>query len=852
MIQRLKFLNKIILRREDLSNRRPILMLIKRERKKFIKISDYYPKAVVLILSLVFLTSIFTAINLQNGIGVENSNPKNEAIPSTFDRGNSNNFKISALTSISITSNYAFQSLSLVNSWPGDGTAGNPYIISDYVFNGTGSGSGISIQNTDVYFKITNTSVSNFLYAFYFNNVTNGIIDNSSATFGANCIYIANSKNVIINNTVSYNNTAVAINIGNSNNITASNNVGYYSNYAIYLSSTNNSHVTNNIGYNTQAGVFLGNNDNNNIITSNKAYNNQFYGIYLYGSANNTIDSNEAYNNGNYGIQLYNCGNNNKILSNNIHDNGQNGIDITNSNHTTITGNSIKFHPQYGLRIGSSTNSLVDNNDFYNDTNAVYIYQSMYSYVSSNTVYNNSNGGIDVSLSNESTIIYNVVFNNNFGIITDSNNTLIEFNTVYNSKFYGFEILFAFNDSINSNTVYNCNTGFYLQSSAYNRFNNNIGHDNSQYGFAFYSSSNNTLTSNALYNNLNQDVYIDANSFGNVISNPVPAFSSTPNDLSYLAGSSITFNLTWNMVDDNPDNYTIYQNGTIVNSGLWYSNTPLTLDVSSLPIGVYNYTIVIMDFTNQTASNTVFVTVSNVLTPVFVSTPSDFSFNIGDTTQFVSWSLSDDNPNTFLIFVNGNLIQTGSWSSNAPVSYNLDVITTPGTYNITAVFTDYSNLNVSNTVFVTAVLNQVPQFTEVSGDITITEGGAIGLVWIALDDNPSNYSIFQNNIDIAYGDWSSGSPITQSFSGLSIGSYVITIFVRDFSNNQNKTSMTITVVSNSHSGSSSPSNPSSSSTTSQPSVRSTVSITPFNISPIEMFALLSSLALIHRKRKKNE
>ncbi|MHA2249007.1 MAG: right-handed parallel beta-helix repeat-containing protein, partial [Candidatus Kariarchaeaceae archaeon] len=85
----------------------------------------------------------------------------------------------------------------------GDGTQGNPWIIEDQVEN-SAEDVQISISNTDDYFIIRNSTLSNANHGIKLNNVTNGVIYNNTIfNNGENGVTVIDSRNIVFeNNTV--------------------------------------------------------------------------------------------------------------------------------------------------------------------------------------------------------------------------------------------------------------------------------------------------------------------------------------------------------------------------------------------------------------------------------------------------------------------------------------------------------------------------------------------------------------------------------------------------------------------------------------------------------------------------
>ncbi len=71
--------------------------------------------------------------------------------------------------------------------------------------------------------------------------------------------------------------------------------------------------------------------------------------------------------------------------------------------------------------------------------------------------------------------------------------------------------------------------------------------------------------------------------------------------------------LTWSAYDEDPAHYEIYLEGELISTDSWYSGIPISINIDALEVGVYNYTIVVMDEEGNTASDTVIVTVNPIV-----------------------------------------------------------------------------------------------------------------------------------------------------------------------------------------------------------------------------------------------
>jgi Periplasmic copper-binding protein (NosD) len=93
--------------------------------------------------------------------------------------------------------------------------------------------------------------------------------------------------------------------------------------------------------------------------------------------------------------------------------------------------------------------------------------------------------------------------------------------------------------------------------------------------------------------------------------NDNPKFSSKPSTTLPYAVGRISETLDW-VISDNltlSKNYALLKNGTSIKDGNWNNGLPISYNISSLAIGVYNFTIKISDGYGGTNENTAIVTV---------------------------------------------------------------------------------------------------------------------------------------------------------------------------------------------------------------------------------------------------
>ncbi|MHA2248081.1 MAG: hypothetical protein ACXADY_24245 [Candidatus Hodarchaeales archaeon] len=116
--------------------------------------------------------------------------------------------------------------------------------------------------------------------------------------------------------------------------------------------------------------------------------------------------------------------------------------------------------------------------------------------------------------------------------------------------------------------------------------------------------------------------------------------SDSPIVVSQLPTTNITYeegttghSISWIATDTNPSTYRIYRDGTSIINGAWNTNVPITINVDRHTTGFYNYTIVVYDLYNNTATETVIVTVTNPRSTNITTTTAQMTTKILATTS---------------------------------------------------------------------------------------------------------------------------------------------------------------------------------------------------------------------------
>jgi parallel beta-helix repeat protein len=276
---------------------------------------------------------------------------------------------------------FAFQAAN--ESWPGDGTEGNPYIIENYEIN-TSETRAIIIMRTTVHFIIRNMKITNGTtlpyMGIYLREVENGTINDCNIFVDGYGIYLYRSNNTSIlgNEVTSYNSDSILL--YETNSIIMDNNSmigkGLYiggddpENWNSHTISSSNTLNGNPIYYwkdrtsdevpKGAGQIFLLN--CSNVTISGQDMLCSSMGIVLSSSENNTIFHNNLTLENDYGIKLINS-HNNDIYSNNLSAGlrAYTGISLSDSNGNDIEKNTI-LGSMFGIYVHDSLDNMVKNN----------------------------------------------------------------------------------------------------------------------------------------------------------------------------------------------------------------------------------------------------------------------------------------------------------------------------------------------------------------------------------------------------------------------------------------------------------------------------------------------------------
>ncbi len=310
------------------------------------------------------------------------------------------------------------------SGFPGDGTEGNPYVVSGYDITGVGSDA-INIQGTTVHFVIEDCYLHGDGYGIYLYNAENATLTDNNCSGNAN--------------------DGISVSGSNGN---------------VSLDLTGNI-VLNNGGYGINAYSWPG--DLTAVIVGCNVSGNSYGGIYLEGGNNLflTMSGTNVSFSGGYGIEMWsdNWDINAELIGCRVDNSSDNGMYIESSNNLnlTLTDTAVVWNYGSGIEAYSDIGDViadVDGCDFdYNGWTGFYLYAQgglELTMDGSNSSWNSQSGGWSAGLEMYSYDgdLYaevngcNMSYNGNEGVFArgsyDTNLTLVDCVVTYNDQVYGW------------------------------------------------------------------------------------------------------------------------------------------------------------------------------------------------------------------------------------------------------------------------------------------------------------------------------------------------------------------------------------------------------------------------------
>ena len=125
------------------------------------------------------------------------------------------------------------------------------------------------------------------------------------------------------------------------------------------------------------------------------------------------------------------------------------------------------------------------------------------------------------------------------------------------------------------------------------------------------------------------------------------------------------YSLSWNITDDNPNMFEVFENDELYTNGTIDPDEPfIRVSLDGLDLGVHNFSLYVNDTSGNSAMHSVLVTVlGDDVDPLITYTPADISYAQGDTHLVLNWTASDDFMDYYEILVDDVVIVTEDWTT---------------------------------------------------------------------------------------------------------------------------------------------------------------------------------------------
>ncbi|MGY5853977.1 MAG: NosD domain-containing protein [Candidatus Thorarchaeota archaeon] len=426
---------------------------------------------------------------------------------------------------------------------------------------------------------------------------------------------------------------------------------------------------------------------------------------------------------------------------------------FTNSGTLSYSGSHVVFRDNYCYELGCG---MFESGAHTNYT------------VSGNT-FISSGYGVSVSLANNIRITNNTFIDNDIGIFfqNDPRSSTMANNTIYRNQYPIVLSTFGSSGTGGPNNIYQNLIGWNL----YNARNTAGYVSNWDDGVRGNNWSQYTGTGNHTIDGGQADTDYHPSTLVDL----TPPTLESPSDIEFAEGTTGHY-VRWNISDDFPFMYTLDIDETLESHIL--TDDYVLVDLDSLTLGPHSLDITVYDAKGNTVTDTVVVNVIDDIQPE-INGPPDIAIIEGTTGNYVVWTASDLNPNSYEILIDHDSVVIDHWI-DSEISYSLDPLSR-GLYNLTLIVEDTSGLTSTDTVLVTVNDGTIPT-VETLGAMSFVEGVPVLVSWDASDLNPFWMNIYLNGSLLQEDTWN-GDDVFIKLDSLDVGLYNLTLQLVDLDGN---------------------------------------------------------------------
>ncbi len=204
--------------------------------------------------------------------------------------------------------------------------------------------------------------------------------------------------------------------------------------------------------------------------------------------------------------------------------------------------------------------------------------------------------------------------------------------------------------------------------------------------------------------------------------------------------------IRWDGYTSSPLFYNITLDTTLHTAGTWDSET-IPLDLAVLDEGSTDVTLRLYNGTDLVHTDSFSVDVYAPVIPVIIpSQPNQVTITWNDTPT-LSWTLTDDFPSSWSVFLEDSLVALGSWTSQTYLLNWTVPLLDEGEYNITVVAYDLAGQRATNTTWLTIESPSPPAIIFLSGQTQFLWGQENALLSFEIHGG-LQWALWRNEVQI--------------------------------------------------------------------------------------------------------
>ncbi|MCE7733998.1 MAG: hypothetical protein GPJ54_03910 [Candidatus Heimdallarchaeota archaeon] len=275
--------------------------------------------------------------------------------------------------------------------------------------------------------------------------------------------------------------------------------------------------------------------------------------------------------------------------------------------------------------------------------------------------------------------------------------------------------------------------------------------------------------------------------------NSAPFVTQLP-DLTFEQGI-LPKSIGWTAKDSTPTTYRILRSNVEMVTGTWASNVPVIYDISSVNIGIYNFTIEFTDAAGRkTSSGLIVEFLADTTAPKLLEKPGAILVSNQGSTFILPFNASDNHPSNYVVYKNGTQINQSTWLNNVLFHQEVDT-SVVGVFNYTIVIFDSNSKALTYTMIIHVLLDTTTPGLGHDGDLSFTSGepGKSLSFWI-YEQNGGTYTLYQDDVSVATGPLTNDDTnLIWDVTNLAPGTYNFTITATDSVGNFSWTYLIVTV-----------------------------------------------------------